>query len=408
MTIKSKVPIIFFWMAGFLANASGWLFALIANRALSLADMGNLSLLINSITIVSILSLSIAIATNTFGAKNRPDSQIAMAAFGRLGLTCGLVISSVFLIASPWWVSYFNYSSSFMSLAISAVILFLMFPLSWIRGVLQAKFLLVVVGVGLIIEALSKIVIASYSIDKINAFEVVIGSIAGASIITIVFYAFSSAASISTTLRSSGKLQRQHWEILLKLMVARIGVISLITVDIFFAKRYLPVDEAGIYALLSLVGKAIFFVMQSFYLLITPAIAPVLDNAQRRKRTISHVLFGAALMISCLISLYVLIPQYSIGILLGERYKLIMPYVLHYAIANGFLSLALLISLYKMLRGQFIFTILVMGALVVEIILMFSFNESIDLIARNVLIASMLLAISSIATFGILKKLNNT
>jgi O-antigen/teichoic acid export membrane protein len=402
--LKNNSHIGFFWLAGLLANASGWLFALIANRSLSLADMGNLSLLVNTITIASIASLSIAIATNTFGSLNNSNAKWITAAFGRLAFLFGVIISIIFLVSSPWWRHYLNFSDSYMVLVLSAIVLFLMFPLSWLRGALQAKLSLVLVGVGLIIEALSKIVIASYSINKSNSLEIVVASIVGASLITIIFYVFAEAISLFKDLSLPGRLEKKHWTFLIKVMVARIGVISLITVDIFFAKKYLSPDQAGIYALLSLVGKAIFFVMQSFYLLITPIIAPALENAQLRKRAITNVLFGAVILISSLIGSYLMFPRFTIGVLLGDRYALIMPYVLSYSIANGILSIALLISLYKMLRGQFIFTMLVIGTLIVEVFLMITFNESIEQIAENVLISSVVLACSAVITFLMMKK----
>ncbi len=389
----------FFWLAGLLSNASGWLFALIANQSLSLADMGNLSLLTNSITLVSIGSLSIAIATNTFGSENTTEAKNTATAFGRLALWSGMVISALFIVASPWWTKHFNFPDSFLIVGLSSFILFLMFPLAWIRGWYQARLSLVFVGSGLLIEAFSKVILATFSLNQSNAFAIIIASMAGASCIAVIFYGLSESLSLLRMLFSPSSLQRQHWIFLVKVMIARIGVISLITIDIFFAKKYLPADQAGIYALLSLVGKAIFFVMQSFYVLITPLIAPSLQDSTQRRWLMAQVLAGAVGLIALLIGLYVFLPEYSIGILLGERYTLIMPYVLLYSIANGVLSIALLVSLYKMLRGQFIFTMLVMVALGTEIFLMQIFNQSIGHIARNVLLASVVMAGSALVTY---------
>ncbi len=396
---KNKLSIGFFWLAGLVANASGWLFALIANKSLSLEDMGNLALLTNSITLVSIASIAIAVATNTYAAKNSTEAKAITAAFGKLAIYWGLIAAGIFLIGSPWWSSYFNFPNSWLILSLSALTIFLMFPIAWIRGFLQARLFFVLVGVGLLLEATAKVLLTWLSTDNPRAFEIIVAAILSSSIIVLLFYLYGEGNQIIRLFRNTSQLKRSHWIFLIKIMIARIGVIALLTVDIFFAKKYLPPEQAGTYALLSLVGKTIFFIMQSFYILITPLIAPSLSFENQRRKLMIAVLIGASGIIASLIGIYTALPAYSIGLMLGDRYHLIMPYALPYLVACGLLSLALLISLYKMLRGQFIFTVLVLLALGEEILLMMVFNDSIQEIANNVLVASSSLAILAFIIF---------
>ena len=397
---KNRLSIGFFWLAGLVANASGWLFALIANKSLSLEDMGNLALLTNSIALVSIASIAIAVATNTYGAKDTIEAKAIAAAFGKLAVYWGLIAAAIFLFGSPWWSSYFNFPSSWFVLSLSALTIFLMFPIAWIRGFLQARLFFVLVGAGLLLEATAKVLLTWLSINNSRAFEIIVAAIFSSSFIVLFFYLYGQGNQIIGLFRNTCQLKRPHWIFLIKIMIARIGVIALLTVDIFFAKKYLPPEQAGTYALLSLVGKTIFFIMQSFYILITPLIAPSLSFENQRRSRMIAVLIGASGIIASLIGVYTLLPAYSIGLMLGDRYHLIMPYVFPYLVACGLLSLALLISLYKMLRGQFIFTILVLLALGEEMLLMLVFNDSIYEIANNVLIASSTLTMLACIVFS--------
>jgi O-antigen/teichoic acid export membrane protein len=164
----------------------------------------------------------------------------------------------------------------------------------------------------------------------------------------------------------------------------RIGVIAIVSVDMVLAKWFLSPKEAGIYALLSLIGKMIYFTNQSFYSLLTPAISPYLKDAPKRRAVLVSLVVPTVLFSSILIIIILAFPQHSLALILGERYRLILPYLLPYAAASVFVSLLLLFSLYDLFRHRFWLSFTLLGALVLEVLLTLFRHQSVNQIVQNV------------------------
>jgi len=386
-TNSSKLA--FLWGAGLIANSSGWVFTLLANRVLSLADMGTLGFYVSLLTLVSIFSVSLGITVNRFQASNSLSSinkLEQMQNLGIIGTIIGLFSSLAFLV----FVVFYPESISGITqphLVLSLSTLFtLMFPLAWYRSMMQAEKQFVSVGIILLSEAVLKLSLGftAFLNRSSVAFFMLTLPISTAFALITSHLSHHQKLNLKTTV----KLQDQVKMFITKTLVMRFGLIALMSIDMVMAKWFLSPQDAGIYALLSLVGKMIYFANQSFYTLLAPAVSPYLERKGLRRLILGSLVVPMLVLSVFLIILFTRFPALSLGMLLGERYLLIQPYITQYALASTFVSLLLLFSLYDLLRDRYWLSFSLLGVLGIEIILFILRHESITHLVQNVFFAS--------------------
>lgn len=395
--MRFRYSIMFLWFAGLFANATGFLFTLLANRSLSLEQMGNFGFFTNIIALASIASVAVGVVTNRYQAiyfKNKqPDKYGYTASFGTLTALMGGVVLVLYLALAPWWTKSFAFPLQWPLLLATGAALSIMFPLAWLRSVWQAHSLFVLVGIGLLGESLIKVALGLLAGSSHQPFFWFMAAMAVSSLAALLIMYIPRHQLLQQVTKKLKPLEIEHWNFLGQTLIQRVGVISLLTIDILFAKYFLSPEQAGIYALLSVSGKIIYFLTQSLYVLVTPMISPYLEQTKKRHFMFAAIMTVTVFLISGIIFLYTYYPQYSLGMMLGQRFLLIQPYVVSYSLASGFLSLALIATLYKLLRKQYATSGLVIFGLFIEVLLMFMRHQTIKHLVENVLWTSLFLVI---------------
>ncbi len=139
-----------------------------------------------------------------------------------------------------------------------------------------------------------------------------------------------------------------------------------LSVDVIMAKHYLNPDLAGQYAMLSLVGKMVYFLGS---LLNGLMITFVSHDIGERKNTIYtfYKLFSAAFVLTVLGTIFFgVFGDFTIPLLLGDKVIPILPYLTIYALAIGLFTLASVIITYHLALEQYVFSF---GALAVSVIM---------------------------------------
>lgn len=141
-------------------------------------------------------------------------------------------------------------------------------------------------------------------------------------------------------------------------LISSVSVAAFLTTDVMLAKHYLSADDAGRYALLSLVGKMIFF----FGSLLNTFILPVVSRAEgegKDARWEFAKLFGGATFLTTGAALGLGVGGfYFVPLLLGAHAVSIVPYVPLYALAMALFTLSSTIALYGLARKRYIFSTL--------------------------------------------------
>lgn len=382
------------------ANVAGWLFVICANQNLTLIEIGNLGFYTNIITLVSIVSVAIGVTTNRFQSLYEAKLQIKnfgyTASIGYLAMGLGIIAYVAYVLFAPIWTKFFSIPISDAVLYISGLVFAIMFPLAWLRAVLQSNARYKLVAIGLLFEGLAKLGIGLLASKANHSYGMFLSAMTLSSLVPLVVMCICSRKQISIIYAHRTPLKRFHYVFLYQTLLQRIGVILLFTLDILFAKYFLDPYQAGIYALLSLSGKALYFITQTIYLLSTPLLSPYLEEVKKRRIIAVGILSTTAAISFIVIMSYLIFPQWSLGLMLGNRYLLVMPYIFRYSIASGLLSITLIITLYKLLRGQFVISGMVIFGIVFEAVLMIyrhaSINDLVDNFFQSAIFLTSLLA----------------
>jgi O-antigen/teichoic acid export membrane protein len=128
----------------------------------------------------------------------------------------------------------------------------------------------------------------------------------------------------------------------------------LLSVDVLAAKRYLPAAESGLYAAVSLSGKAVFFATSAVSLYLFPSFSAERERNADGRRTLIWALAAVGGCSTVIAAAYFSAPSVVIRPLFGARYDAAGPYLGWIAIAFGGYAVAYLCATYLLARGRWV------------------------------------------------------
>lgn len=139
-------------------------------------------------------------------------------------------------------------------------------------------------------------------------------------------------------------------------VLTRISIFAFLSFDLILAKLFLSPTEAGQYALISLVGKMIFFVSSLFTQFMNPLVSKA-DGEEKETKPIFYKLLAASTLISLGAFLFVgYFGNITVPILLGEKTRPILMYLPLYSLAIFAFTVASTIVLYYQVRRKYLFS----------------------------------------------------
>lgn len=168
---------------------------------------------------------------------------------------------------------------------------------------------------------------------------------------------------------------------------------SLYTTDIILARHFLPAEQAGFYAALSVLGKIIFFITGPVVMVMFPLISERHSNGKKY----NHLLIVSLILVFwlCFISslVYLLVPQLMIKILFGSQYLTAVPYLFLFGLFLSFYSLSFLLTNFYLSIGQVKIVILPILAAVSQVIAIYLFHQTLNqMVWISVVITALLFA----------------
>lgn len=391
---KYIAPAAFLWSAGMVGNLFNWLFNFLATRSLSIENFANLTFYTTLQYLISIFTASLTITINRFLAillrENKQSSS--MDKFGGLSIILGLSATFIYLFTAKFWAPLYNFPISNVFLILTSPMFFFMFALAWIRGVINAHELLIISGWTIIIEGITKFIIGILGYTHFQSFTFISLSIPLSLFTPFIFSLYIlNKKGIFHKISYSLKIPKESYLFYIQSIILQIGVIAIINIDILISKRFLPSTEAGIYSLLSLIGKTLFFVNYTFTGILVPLVSSKL-NSKDSSRKPFLVIIAITLVFSSLFTILVAtLPQFTTKILIGEKYIFLTPYIFKYCIAISALSFSLIFSTYNLLKKKYLLSSLTLIVVAIEIILMNIYHNSINQIVNSLLFTSSLL-----------------
>jgi glycosyltransferase XagB len=353
-------------LSSIVANILNFAFNAYLGRVLTLADFGTITILNVFVYLLSLftgaLSATVTHEVSFFEGMRAGLGSVFFQNTRRYVLSVGFVASLAWLIVLPDVGTYFNIANPLIILAFMPAIIFAAL-LSLNNGYLQGTFSFGSAAAGAIFEVVVKLSLAvalvTYGFSAFASLAIP-GSMVAAWLVStlLVRRIYRSASHAKLPMVARKKFPAGFY---IAALISGISVAAFLTTDVILATHYLSPDDAGRYALLSLVGKMIFF----FGSLLNAFIMPVVSRAAGEKRDAHWAfakLFGGAAFLTTLAALGLGVGGfYFVPLLLGARAVSIVPYVPLYSFAIALFTLSSTIALYGLARKRYAFSAITFG-----------------------------------------------
>jgi len=372
-----KGTIILFLMMNF-ANLLNFIFHFSMGHMLSRGNYGILVVLMNILYIYSIPVESIQNLISRYTTRLNVNKEYGKIKYLLIkSLKRGLVFSSIlFFILVP--ISFFLskfLEINFWLIIFSNLFIFSAFSSPITRGVLQGRKKFILFGSSLVIESIFKI---SFGILFILIGMEVFGAISGALI--GVFIGIIISIYFSKDLFKQKKEVVKFKEIYnesVPYFITTIVIISIFSLDVILARRFFSPEIAGDYAVLSMLGKMIFFATMSIGKAMFPLASEKSDNGEDSKKLFKKSFLMILFLCLGAILVFAIMPKLLISILYGAKYLDVAQFLVYSGIAFSFLALSNLILVYGLSTNKIRYSPFLFIFLIIEIVLLSKFHENI-------------------------------
>lgn len=306
----------------FLANIINYLFNLLMGRMLSVADYGLLSSLSSLFILSAIFAIAFGNVITRFiatyhGSGNRKGEQAVILIGAKYITIFSVLILFILVMLSPLIGKFLHVTNNIFVILIafsSFFTLMLSLPQGFIQGKMRFLFLSAITIAQPIIKLIVAVILLFLGYSILGPF---IGILVGGALPTFVLYYY-----LFRKLLEKQQLQQFNEQDFKKefihssytFFLSGIGITILQNTDIMLVRHFFGPYESGLYAALSLMGKAIFY----FTSPINAVFFPLIAFRKERKQRLFHVVvlaFGLIAGLSTAISfVYFAIPEVVIKI----------------------------------------------------------------------------------------------
>lgn len=372
-----KGAIILFLMMN-LANLLNFIFHFAMGRMLGPKDYGTLAVLMSLIYIYGIPVEAIQNLISRYATKlnsNREYGKLKFLLFKSLrrGGMFGFVIFLI-LIPISFFIGKFLSINPFL-IIIANLFIFSAFSSTIGRGILQGRKRFKLFGSSLIVESVFKILFSVlFVFFGMQIFGAIIGAVIGFVLGILVSVYFNFDLFMVKT--KEVKFNEIYLESV-PYFITTIVIILIFSLDIILAKRFFSEELAGQYAVLSMIGKMVYFGTISIGKAMFPLTSEKAENGQDSKKLFLKSFFVVGAICLCAVFAFLVLPEFIVWILYGSAYVEMASYLVYSGISFSFLALSNLVLIYalsinKLKRSYFLFFFLL-----VEIVLLSLFHDSI-------------------------------
>lgn len=351
--MKTRLVKNIFTLWGFtvIAGLTSALFYILMAKFLSVEDYGLFYSLISFIYLLTIPQETIRTLVSKLFAKfnikkEKGKMKYVFLSYLKKMFFVGVISFAIFLILIPFMKTLFKTSS--LPLILVGVTLIFAFILPVVWGVLQGTFRFKQLGINNVLEMVVKLSIALLLIFLLPGPLKVIGALIAIPA-SFLFSFLLGLIPIKDILKATKKKykEKEAW----KYALASLAIFTLIGVmcslDVILARYFFHEKTSGLYAGLSMIATALFFVSMNAKRVMLPTI--VKDGERKNPR---RILAKTALIIGLLFGGFFIIsfvyPQTIVEIFLGPKYFEAAHLLKYVVLAFAFFSLSVLLAFYNL------------------------------------------------------------
>lgn len=382
----------FLYLGSFVVNVSNYLFHLILGRSLGPSGYGVIVSLISLLAVLSVPASAISTIATKFASDEQAKNNLGavrefLKRLSQYLLIIGLAVFLALIIFAPYLADYLNIDTSYVRV-IGILILFA-FLTALNRGLMQGLKLFKFFATNTTIEPLAKIgiflVLFYLGLQITGAVWALVGSIIIA--YTLSFLPLKSIFQVPRKTITLRKIWRYSFYTLLVFIF-----LSLVSyLDVLLVKHYFPQNEAGLYAALSTIGKIVLYISMPIVTVMFPFISEAQAKGKRHFPLLAQTFLIVCGLSFLVLAIYKFAPSLVVGVLFGQKFLSITPYLLSIGFAYALLSLDyVFIYYYLSLKDtSFLWSLIICVAIFITLITIF--HQTFPQIIYNLIVSFTLL-----------------
>ncbi|MBI2593134.1 hypothetical protein HYW44_00630 [Candidatus Daviesbacteria bacterium] len=332
-TPKAFISSIAFIGASFIAGISNLLFNVYLGRVVSFESLGVVSLVGSFLYFSNIpqgaLSSTVTHKIGFLEGRNRTPSALGfLTKTTKKALIISFILSGFWIASIPYLMRYFN-TGNFLP--------FLLFTPVWtfgigsalIRGFLSGKLLLTSVGAIVIAEAVTKFAVG-YGLVTIGYGDFAFAAIPVSIVASMLFALVIAGRYLKVPAKieaSSKKDVKFPFGFFIASSLAILAPMAFLSLDVILAKHFLAPAEAGKYALVSIIGKIVFFLGALVSQLILPFVSRNEGANKASEKILLFVFIATFLVTGAGYIVWGYLAQFSVPLVFGAKAFPIIPYL---------------------------------------------------------------------------------
>jgi len=386
-------------LAMFAANGGNYLLNVVLGRWLTPPEFADANLMVTLMLLVTAVAVSLQLIAARFAGINQVtgdnNDTIAMArGLERWALVAGIALAVLLAGGATVWRDFFNSASAW-----PFVILGLGMPAYLVqavgRGVLQGELRFRDLSRTFMHEMLVRVVLGIGLVAL--GFGVTGATVALSVSFVATWLSVRTALHWDSAAGGRGKVERKVLSYAGPVGVLLLGQIIINNGDVLISKRGLDPNEAGVYAAIALVGRAVFFLSWSVATTLFPAAAQR-NEAGEESHSLLHAGLAAvaALGVGAVVGAR-LLGGTVLGRVFGEAYGGVSNQLAYYALATAVFAMANLMVSHYLALGQLREAFIMLAGALVQTVLLLAARNTIDDLIRAQVIAMFILflAVSS-------------
>ena len=374
-------------------------------RLLGPADYGVLAVLMSVVYIFSVPSEAIQNIISRYTSKlnvKKEYGKIKFLMFKSLKKASNIAFW-VFLIALLFSIFLSKFLDiDFWLIFITDILIFASFLNPVTKGILQGRKKFGLLGNNMILESGFKLLFAIlFVLIGFKVFGAMIGVIIGFTTGLMFSIYFNRDILKKKSMKVSFKgIYPQSVPYFITMLV----IFLVLSLDIILAKRFFSPEIAGKYAVISMLGKMIFFGTIAIGKAMFPLTSEKTDNNESSIELFKKSFVIIASLCTFVVLIYAFFPKLVIGILYGSQYLEMAPYLVYSGIALSFLSLSNIILIYGLSTSKIKNSHYLFSFLIIEVGLFYLFHDNVMEFILGFMVSSIIMFIGS---FLIIKNKEN-
>ncbi len=278
--------------------------------------------------------------------------------FRQKTLIAGLVTAGLWSASSIFLSNYFH-TSSILPFLLFAPYIIASFITAVDTGYLSGKLLFSALAIVTISEPILKLAIAiaavTFNLSQYAYIAIPFSTVGSFFIAWIYVKRNQETKKHTATKREISYISRRFFT---ASAISGLSTMSFLSLDIILANHFLTKTDAGIYSLLALAGKMIYFLGNLATQFVTPLVSRHEGANTNPKKTFQLILLGTILLAFAGFLFFGVLAPFTLPFLLGSKSQAIIPFILFYAFAMFCFTISRVYTSYYLVKKVYMFSAL--------------------------------------------------